>query len=265
MATKTEPTNSLKPSIFKRAALKLKKWDGAVEEYYHREPRLLAWLREEGGGDVLEKDSLPTLYTPPLRGAPPPRHIPPPWHTLPLTSHTPPPRQAPPSIPNTPPSRTTCLSKEWRRYPPCASSFKASSAPSWETASTSGEDISFSRTCLDCFTRPCTCESTLSNDPFRRRIGFHSTEAPRNLSTDAADETAHCSACMEHLPLSVFPVEKITPDCMHATDICLDCISSSITTQMESSTVDQLKCPLCPGLLTYQAIQTYASKATYTR
>lgn len=75
----------------------------------------------------------------------------------------------------------------------------------------------------------------------------------------------HCVICMEDLPVESFSIVRITNKCEHFQDACKECVAASISAQFESKMWDQLKCPLCPELLSHEEIQEHASPAIFEK
>ncbi|MCJ1397835.1 hypothetical protein MMC11_001031 [Xylographa trunciseda] len=74
-----------------------------------------------------------------------------------------------------------------------------------------------------------------------------------------------CGICMDHIPKSRIPNSKITDRCDHATTACLECLSKSLSSQLDSTTWDRVSCPICPVVLGFEEVEMYASKDVTAR
>ncbi|KAF7889978.1 uncharacterized protein EAF02_002393 [Botrytis sinoallii] len=73
-----------------------------------------------------------------------------------------------------------------------------------------------------------------------------------------------CSICAEELALADFP-DRITAGCAHDSSCCNGCLSQSICVQIETIQWDQLACPECPELLSFDNVKSFASEADFIR
>ncbi|KAF7898182.1 hypothetical protein EAF00_004628 [Botryotinia globosa] len=73
-----------------------------------------------------------------------------------------------------------------------------------------------------------------------------------------------CSICAEELALADFP-NRITAGCAHDSSCCNGCISHSIGVQIETIKWDQLACPECPELLSFDDVKSFASEADFIK
>jgi len=74
-----------------------------------------------------------------------------------------------------------------------------------------------------------------------------------------------CAVCMESLPSFEFPYSKISEDCAHEHTVCRSCITEAVGVAIKDGDLDQVVCPLCPGKLTYEAVQGYTSEEQFAR
>ena len=74
-----------------------------------------------------------------------------------------------------------------------------------------------------------------------------------------------CLVCFEGLNNSNSPSRKITNSCNHSADICLDCLSSSITAQAQSKPLDELNCPICQSRLDHDAMHDFTPQELFHR
>jgi len=74
-----------------------------------------------------------------------------------------------------------------------------------------------------------------------------------------------CPICTEQQSILHYPQRPITAACAHEANICLGCVSQSITAQMETLMWDQLACPLCAALLTFADMKMWAKGKDFER
>lgn len=74
-----------------------------------------------------------------------------------------------------------------------------------------------------------------------------------------------CIVCFETLEPTVFPKRTTTAACSHKPDVCLQCLSSSITTQSRDKMWDQIGCPSCGERLGYTDVQAFADSVVFER
>ena len=87
----------------------------------------------------------------------------------------------------------------------------------------------------------------------------------RLKATNRRAPVMECPVCTEKRTLYKFPYRSITTACAHAPNICLECISAFVKAQMEMRMWDKLSCPLCPELLMYADLKTWATKEDFER
>ncbi|TGO52663.1 hypothetical protein BCON_0137g00250 [Botryotinia convoluta] len=73
-----------------------------------------------------------------------------------------------------------------------------------------------------------------------------------------------CSICAEDLVLANFP-HYISDECTHDPTCCSSCLSRSIGVQIESKEWDQIRCPECAVLLSFDNVKFFASEADFIR
>jgi hypothetical protein len=76
---------------------------------------------------------------------------------------------------------------------------------------------------------------------------------------------AECVICLESLDPTYFPKRKITLYCAHEPNVCLQCLSQSISTQLTSKVWDQIDCPSCSARLDFLDIRTFADLVVFER
>ena len=74
-----------------------------------------------------------------------------------------------------------------------------------------------------------------------------------------------CIVCCDTLKGSQFPESKITENCTHEANTCIECIGHHIDTQLETRMWNQLNCPECPAMLGYADVKRNASVTTFQR
>ncbi|MCJ1472152.1 hypothetical protein MMC13_000799 [Lambiella insularis] len=74
-----------------------------------------------------------------------------------------------------------------------------------------------------------------------------------------------CEICMETLSMDLFPSTKITKLCRHSSEPCLNCISQSLTSQLDCKAWNRLECPVCTALLESRDIEKFGTEDTIAR
>lgn len=74
-----------------------------------------------------------------------------------------------------------------------------------------------------------------------------------------------CVVCFETLTAQNTPERKITLSCDHEPDVCMICLSTSISTQLTSKVWDQINCPTCGERLEHQDVKEFGDSATFGR
>ncbi|KAK5997203.1 E3 ubiquitin-protein ligase RNF19B-like protein [Cladobotryum mycophilum] len=82
---------------------------------------------------------------------------------------------------------------------------------------------------------------------------------------DARNGRRDCIVCTEKKEVELFPQVSVTSTCTHEPNTCLDCIETSIRSDMTNKLWSDIRCPECRELLDYTDIQRYADKATFER
>lgn len=99
----------------------------------------------------------------------------------------------------------------------------------------------------------------------RARIIKHARRVVREEQVVAPEpQLKECSICAEELALADFP-NRITAGCAHDSSCCSGCLSQSIGVQIETIQWDQLACPECPELLSFDNVKSFASEADFIR
>ncbi|KAL0941394.1 ring finger domain-containing protein [Colletotrichum truncatum] len=74
-----------------------------------------------------------------------------------------------------------------------------------------------------------------------------------------------CPICAETKEPSGFPVLSVTSTCSHPPEACLECLQTSIKSDLNSKLWTEIRCPECRELLEYVDIQKYADDETFAR
>lgn len=75
---------------------------------------------------------------------------------------------------------------------------------------------------------------------------------------------AECSVCMEMFAVADSP-DKITSSCQHAAVVCLGCTTESINTQIMDKAWNEISCPECLELLSFQEVKRFAGPEDFER
>ncbi|KAI0835968.1 hypothetical protein F5Y06DRAFT_299068 [Hypoxylon sp. FL0890] len=78
-------------------------------------------------------------------------------------------------------------------------------------------------------------------------------------------QTAECSVCFEIKSLTSFQQTRLTDRCEHKPSLCLDCVASSINSQLRDATLDQIRCPECQEQVGYTEIQQFADRESFSQ
>ncbi|PQE24657.1 Ring finger domain-containing protein [Rutstroemia sp. NJR-2017a WRK4] len=78
-------------------------------------------------------------------------------------------------------------------------------------------------------------------------------------------ETQECVVCSYSLPLTAFPMEKVTVECEHRPSTCLECLQRSIAYDHRNKVWDNIRCPEdgCFAPLSFQDVRKYADGTTF--
>ena len=77
--------------------------------------------------------------------------------------------------------------------------------------------------------------------------------------------TIECTVCMEEFDADRFPQENITSACEHEPTICNSCLTQSVDSQIQDKPWDQISCPECLKLLSFDGVKKMASAASFER
>lgn len=73
--------------------------------------------------------------------------------------------------------------------------------------------------------------------------------------TESPASTFSCVVCLETLPVSYIPGEKVTSTCAHDSTVCTPCLLSSISFTITDADWTHPTCPQCPIRLSYPEIK----------
>ena len=74
-----------------------------------------------------------------------------------------------------------------------------------------------------------------------------------------------CVVCLETLNAQKTPKRKITSSCNHEPDVCKSCLTTWISTQLDSKVWDQIDCPSCGQRLDFQDVKAFADPLVFER
>lgn len=77
--------------------------------------------------------------------------------------------------------------------------------------------------------------------------------------------TKECVICFQQKPGVDFPGSRISNNCAHESETCLECIKASIKTGLSLQQWHNVRCPECQECLEYHNIKKYADEATFLR
>lgn len=86
---------------------------------------------------------------------------------------------------------------------------------------------------------------------------------PSPASSIVADR--NCLVCYDVLDEYNTPQQRTTSSCQHESNICRQCISTSINSQFATKMWDQIQCPSCNERLGYHDMQNFAEQETFER
>ena len=94
-----------------------------------------------------------------------------------------------------------------------------------------------------------------------------STLNPRTNSIPkiTSDLIRECVVCFEALNLENTPKRRITSSCNHEPDVCIPCLATSISSQLDSRVWDQIGCPTCGQRLDFQDVKAFADSPVFRR
>ncbi|KAK3320533.1 hypothetical protein B0T19DRAFT_444367 [Cercophora scortea] len=83
--------------------------------------------------------------------------------------------------------------------------------------------------------------------------------------TDIVDGDRECIVCTETKNVRDFPKAAVTNKCAHAPSTCLQCVATSIKTDLNNRVWNEIKCPECREVLQYDDVQRFADPETKER
>lgn len=74
-----------------------------------------------------------------------------------------------------------------------------------------------------------------------------------------------CTVCAYTKAVVDFPGAAVTNACTHPPTTCLECVATSIKSDLNSKLWNEIRCPECRELLKYDDVQRYADSETRDR
>ena len=92
------------------------------------------------------------------------------------------------------------------------------------------------------------------------------TPSSSSSSADSSDaDLDDCVVCDEPLTASNTPNRPPTLACEHKPDVCLHCLSRSITAQLEGKVWNHIDCPSCDARLSFEDVRAFGTRETFQR
>ncbi|ETS77946.1 hypothetical protein PFICI_10008 [Pestalotiopsis fici W106-1] len=116
------------------------------------------------------------------------------------------------------------------------------------------------------FIAQCKDKQDRSHSQYQAGVRTHShfldwLESGEPLTTPPRE----CNSCLEDKPLTDFPIRGVTSNCKHALTTCIECIRTSIQTQLGSKQWQDVSCPECPKRVGIDDIALYTDADTTAR
>ena len=89
-------------------------------------------------------------------------------------------------------------------------------------------------------------------------------DSPQEVDATPAN-LSDCSICMETLGLQSYPAGATTSSCNHRINVCAGCLQQSMATQLNSKRWDQINCPSCNEIMSYEDVKRAASGDVFER
>lgn len=99
---------------------------------------------------------------------------------------------------------------------------------------------------------------------FEPQIGKKIKDSMKSRASTQEDFGKECSVCMDRLGANQFPRKSLTDSCIHHSNVCKTCITTSINAQIPDVFWDRIRCPECPSTLPYEVVKKYASAEAFT-
>jgi len=80
-----------------------------------------------------------------------------------------------------------------------------------------------------------------------------------------ADATRECIVCTDSKDISQFPEAAVTKACKHLPTTCLECVATSIRSDLNSRLWNEIRCPECAEFLQYDDVERFADEETKER
>ena len=74
-----------------------------------------------------------------------------------------------------------------------------------------------------------------------------------------------CIICTDTKPIAAFPRLAVTATCTHSPTTCLECVATSISSDLRTKLWNDIRCPECREPLRYDDVQRYADPETRER
>lgn len=103
-------------------------------------------------------------------------------------------------------------------------------------------------------------------DLARARNQAQAKTASQVIGPNVADLTSRdCAVCFETLNPQNTPKQKTTSSCNHEMDVCISCLTTSISTQLDNKVWDHIDCPTCAQRLEFQDVKAFADPVAFGR
>ncbi len=77
------------------------------------------------------------------------------------------------------------------------------------------------------------------------------------------DDAVTCKVCFGDLPRAEFPAVPLTEACQHESTCCKSCIQRCIESQVQTEAWDSIRCPECPGFLSFHEVKRSISEEAF--
>lgn len=86
------------------------------------------------------------------------------------------------------------------------------------------------------------------------------------LDLDDGEHERECIVCTDVKPIATsFPSASVTTSCTHPPSTCLDCLATSIRTDLNTKLWNEIRCPECGATLQYDDVDRFADEETKER
>jgi flagellar biosynthesis GTPase FlhF len=87
----------------------------------------------------------------------------------------------------------------------------------------------------------------------------------QRIPVEVLSGEVECTVCTDTKSVTEFPGAAITKTCTHPPTTCLDCIATSIRSDLNNKLWNEIRCPECRETLQYDDVQRYADAETRER